>query len=225
MTIVPGGGTAYNVMFKADLSHLMPGRLGNLHIILNPEMEDMDYALIGTLRMIKPWHEWIAVVFPKPGSNITSNPTNEMCLKPIKAWIGDDKVEVEILRTDPWTINEASADRYSEGNMQVAAQSIVSLLLPPLTAFHSFCLGDAVHRHPPSHGLGSNTCVQDAYNLAWKVAYLEKGIAGRALLDTYTQERQPVGAHLVKMYHSQPLLPHSTTISPLLSFRLASRHC
>lgn len=39
-----------------------------------------------------------------------------------------------------------------------------------------FCLGDAVHRHPPNHGLGSNTCVQDAHNLAWKVAYVSKGI-------------------------------------------------
>ena len=39
----------------------------------------------------------------------------------------------------------------------------------------SFCLGDAVHRHPPNHGLGSNTCIQDAHNLAWKVAYVDKG--------------------------------------------------
>ena len=39
----------------------------------------------------------------------------------------------------------------------------------------SFCLGDAVHRHPPMNGLGSNTCIQDAFNLAWKIAYVEKG--------------------------------------------------
>jgi hypothetical protein len=37
------------------------------------------------------------------------------------------------------------------------------------------CLGDAVHRHPPMNGLGSNTCIQDAANLAWKVAMVEKG--------------------------------------------------
>ena len=40
---------------------------------------------------------------------------------------------------------------------------------------HRFCLGDAVHRHPPSNGLGSNTCIQDAYNLAWKVAHVLQG--------------------------------------------------
>lgn len=46
--------------------------------------------------------------------------------------------------------------------------------------------------------MGSNTCVQEAYNLAWKIAYVEKGIAGRGLLDSYNQERREVGALLVK---------------------------
>lgn len=40
--------------------------------------------------------------------------------------------------------------------------------------------------------------IQDAYNLAWKVAYVERGLAGRGLLETYTRERQPVGAQLVR---------------------------
>jgi hypothetical protein len=46
--------------------------------------------------------------------------------------------------------------------------------------------------------LGSNTCVQEAYNLAWKIAYVEQGIAGHGLLDSYNQERREVGALLVK---------------------------
>ena len=49
-----------------------------------------------------------------------------------------------------------------------------------------FCGGDAVHRHPPSSGLGSNTCMQDAFNLAWKLAFVVKGHAGERLLDSYT---------------------------------------
>ena len=61
-----------------------------------------------------------------------------------------------------------------------------------------FCLGDAVHRHPPFNGLGSNTCIQDAYNLAWKIAYVMKGKAGASLLDSYSLERQPVGASVVE---------------------------
>jgi hypothetical protein len=61
-----------------------------------------------------------------------------------------------------------------------------------------YLLGDAVHRHPPLNGLGSNTCVQDAYNLAWKVAYVLKGQAGAGILDSYTKERQPVGHSVIR---------------------------
>jgi hypothetical protein len=61
----------------------------------------------------------------------------------------------------------------------------------------SFCLGDAVHRHPPFNGLGSNTCVQDAFNLAWKIAYVQKGLAAPSLLSSYNAERQPVGLGVI----------------------------
>lgn len=60
-----------------------------------------------------------------------------------------------------------------------------------------YCLGDAIHRHPPTLGLGSNTCIQDAFNLAWKVSLVHQGLASSSLLDTYNAERQPVAAHLV----------------------------
>jgi len=62
---------------------------------------------------------------------------------------------------------------------------------------NSFCLGDAVHRHPPFNGLGSNTCIQDAYNLAWKIAFVHRGLASPELLKTYSQERQPVGKSVI----------------------------
>src|SRR5947209_13662549 len=60
-----------------------------------------------------------------------------------------------------------------------------------------FCLGDAVHRHPPFNGLGSNTCIQDAFNLAWKVAYVHKNLASPSLLESYNAERQPVGLGVI----------------------------
>ena len=60
-----------------------------------------------------------------------------------------------------------------------------------------FCAGDAVHRHPPSNGLGSNTSIQDAYNLAWKLRHVLDGTAAPALLDTYSAERAPVGRQIV----------------------------
>lgn len=61
----------------------------------------------------------------------------------------------------------------------------------------SFCLGDAVHRHPPFNGLGSNTCIQDAYNLAWKISYVLKGKANNSILETFSHERQAVGESIV----------------------------
>lgn len=73
----------------------------------------------------------------------------------------------------------------------------LSITRRPPTDVSSFCLGDAVHRHPPLNGLGSNTCVQDSYNLAWKVAYALKGKAGLSILDTYSLERQPVGQAVI----------------------------
>ena len=48
-----------------------------------------------------------------------------------------------------------------------------------------FCMGDACHRHPPNNGLGSNTSIQDSYNLAWKLAHVLRGEADPSLLDTY----------------------------------------
>ena len=54
-----------------------------------------------------------------------------------------------------------------------------------------------MHRHPPSSGLGSNTPIQDAFNLAWKLAYAVKGWAGPGLLESYSAERAPVGAQVV----------------------------
>jgi 2-polyprenyl-6-methoxyphenol hydroxylase-like FAD-dependent oxidoreductase len=60
-----------------------------------------------------------------------------------------------------------------------------------------FVAGDAAHIHSPVGGQGMNTGIQDAVNLAWKLAYVLKGYASDALLDTYHDERFPVGQTLL----------------------------
>ncbi|WP_371502430.1 FAD-dependent monooxygenase [Kitasatospora sp. NBC_00374] len=60
-----------------------------------------------------------------------------------------------------------------------------------------FLAGDAAHIHPPTGAQGMNTGVQDAYNLAWKLALAVRGIAADGLLDTYHAERHPVGEEVV----------------------------
>ena len=63
--------------------------------------------------------------------------------------------------------------------------------------FAHFAQARLAHRHPPSNGLGSNTSIQDAYNLAWKLAAVLKGEAAETLLDTYSVERAPVAKQIV----------------------------
>jgi 2-polyprenyl-6-methoxyphenol hydroxylase-like FAD-dependent oxidoreductase len=60
-----------------------------------------------------------------------------------------------------------------------------------------FIAGDAAHIHPPTGGQGMNTGIQDAYNLAWKMASVLRATANARLLDSYSAERRPVGADVV----------------------------
>lgn len=62
-----------------------------------------------------------------------------------------------------------------------------------------FLAGDAAHAHSPAGGQGLNTGIQDAFNLAWKLAQVIKGHAQENLLDTYQSERQPVARQVLKL--------------------------
>ncbi|EDY38869.1 pentachlorophenol 4-monooxygenase [Cyanobium sp. PCC 7001] len=61
-----------------------------------------------------------------------------------------------------------------------------------------FLAGDAAHIHPPTGGQGMNTGIQDAHNLAWKLALVQRGLAPLSLLDSYAAERRPVGAAVIR---------------------------
>lgn len=175
----PGQGLAINVYVKADLGKYMQHRTGNLHWIFTPEIEHPPWGWTTILRMVKSWDEWIFILFTEPGfSDFSVRPSDEEYLKRCREFIGDDSIDIKIIDKSKWYINEIVAERYSDGNI--------------------FCMGDAVHRHPPLNGLGSNTCVQDAFNLAWKVAYVEKGLASPKLLQSYSDERQPIGEGIIR---------------------------
>ncbi|KAG1727595.1 FAD binding domain-containing protein [Suillus lakei] len=86
-----------------------------------------------------------------------------------------------------------------------------------------FVAGDAAHVHSPTAGQGLNSGVQDAFNLGWKLALVEKGFADKSLLETYSAERLPVISEMLKITTS--LLNHaissglghtSTRRSPLI---------
>ncbi|TVY85272.1 2,4-dichlorophenol 6-monooxygenase [Lachnellula suecica] len=173
----PGQGLATNVLVKVDLERVVEHRMGNLHWVMQPDVESPAFGWTALVRMVKPWNEWMFILLPAPGAGVDFSPSPEEYVHCIKTMVGDDSIPIEILGISKWFINETVAEYYSEGNI--------------------FCLGDAVHRHPPFNGLGSNTCIQDAYNLAWKIAYVTKGKASPNILETYNAERQPVGESVI----------------------------
>jgi hypothetical protein len=92
--------------------------------------------------------------------------------------------------------------------------------------------GDAAHVHSPAGAQGMNTGIQDAYNLAWKLALVERGIAEPSLMDSYDAERHPIGVRLLKttdrMFaviggHSLPARMARGRLAPLMVGRVLTR--
>ncbi|BFV55447.1 hypothetical protein KCMC57_up05510 [Kitasatospora sp. CMC57] len=98
--------------------------------------------------------------------------TDERCIAHIRAAVGVPDLEVEITGKAPWHAAERVAERYGVGRV--------------------FLAGDSAHEMSPTGAFGSNTGIQDAHNLAWKLAAVLGGWAGPGLLDTYGEERRPV---------------------------------
>jgi len=168
------GGTVY-AQFDGDLSRHMAHRSSVLTWILDEDA--VGEIGLGLLRAVRPWDRWIAGwgFDPDAGEPDLSLDTARAR---IRTYVGDPDFDPDITAVSPWYVNEASAPAYSRGRV--------------------FCGGDAVHRHPPSNGLGSNTSIQDGFNLAWKLAYVIRGHAAEGLLDSYSAERAPVGEQVVR---------------------------
>lgn len=87
-----------------------------------------------------------------------------------------------------------------------------------------FVLGDAAHVHSPMGGQGMNTGLQDAHNLAWKLALVVQGRADPALLDTYGEERMPVAQRLLETTdRAFQLIVSDSWLAGLLRTRVIAR--
>lgn len=111
-----------------------------------------------------PWH-------PEDGEELGEF-TDERCAAHIRAATGVPDLEIEITGKAAWHAAERVAERYGEGRV--------------------FLAGDSAHEMSPTGAFGSNTGIQDAHNLAWKLAAVLGGWAGPGLLASYEAERQPV---------------------------------
>ena len=167
---------ALGIIFEADLSRFVAHRPSVLYWMLQPGAEREGVGL-GVLRMIKPWHEWMLMW----GYEVAAGPPEltEGFIRDLAVQlVGSDDFEMRVKSSAPWTINHHYATTIAKGRV--------------------FCAGDAIHRHPPTNGLGSNTSIQDVYNLCWKLAHVIRGTAAPSLLESYDAERAPIARQIVE---------------------------
>ncbi|MFJ4718594.1 FAD-dependent oxidoreductase [Streptomyces luteogriseus] len=170
-----GVAGSINIVFEADLARYTAHRPSTLYWVLAPGATVGGIGA-GLVRCVRPWNEWL-IVWGYDVNAGAPDLTTEYAESVVRTLVGDDEVPVTVKSSSAWTVNEMYAETYANGRV--------------------FCAGDAVHRHPPSNGLGSNTSIQDAYNLAWKLKLVLDGTAHPRLLDSYTAERAPVGRQIV----------------------------
>ena len=158
------------VQFDAALGEVVSDHPCALHVITNP---DARGVFISRGRGDR-WgfaREW------RLGQPRLVDMTQAQLLELVTTAIGVRDVSVRLERTSVFAFAAQIAERYRVG--------------------HVFLVGDAAHRMTPRGGTGMNTAIQDAFDLAWKLAWVLRGWASPALLDTYERERRPVGVHNV----------------------------
>ena len=162
---VPELYRSVNVLLNADLTKWVKERPAAIYLI---EQEGLR-ATFMTINGVNRWG--FLINLPLDASFEPYTP--QRCAEVVRAAAGVPDLDVKILGIDPWIAAAEVADRYRVGRI--------------------FLAGDAAHHMPPTGGFGLNTGVQDAHNLAWKLAAVLQGWASPDLLDTYNAERRPYG--------------------------------
>jgi 2-polyprenyl-6-methoxyphenol hydroxylase-like FAD-dependent oxidoreductase len=167
------------IHFSADLSRYVDDRKSILYWVFNEK-------LLGVL--IAHWLpvEWVLFTPYFPPQQTLADFAPDRCHELIDTVIGaPHATQITVHRVGHWTLAAKLARHYRRGSV--------------------FLAGDAAHSFPPTGGLGLNTGVQDAHNLAWKLALALKGQVGPELLDSYEAERRPVAefnlAHSLRNFH------------------------
>jgi 2-polyprenyl-6-methoxyphenol hydroxylase-like FAD-dependent oxidoreductase len=198
-----GHGTlskSVTIYFRANLRKFLDGKLWAVVYANHPQLR-------GFFRFEKPFESAFLVVntmgdAARPNVDVSKDFTTESALQLVRTAIGEPDIPVTIENVMHWKATADTAEHFRDGRIFIA--------------------GDAAHVMPPTGGWGGNTGVQDAHNLAWKLALVLRGIAGKNLLSTYEQERHPIGELTVEQAYTRyvlrtdPSIPKDT-MQPLVN--------
>jgi 2-polyprenyl-6-methoxyphenol hydroxylase-like FAD-dependent oxidoreductase len=189
------------IYFKADVNPLMGDRNLSVVYVNHPELTGFfRFSITGDSGFLAVF----ATLEPDGARNthVGEDISGERCVELVRTALGSASgLPVDIESIQRWSAMAATAAAFQSGRV--------------------FLAGDAAHVMPPTGGFGGNTGVADAYNLAWKLAFASRGIAGPWLLDTYGAERRPISALTVEQAYTRyalrvdPSLPRDDVMPPL----------
>ena len=172
----PGAHTfmhTMNIVFTADLTELLSKR-ALFWLIINQETGFRAGLVSAAQRNL-----WQLSVGYDPAGESEADFTEDRCRTLVNTALGRDDIEVGVEGVAAWEQGVGVAERIRDGRI--------------------FLAGDSAHVWPPAAAMGANTGVQDAHNLAWKLAAVVKDWAGPGLLASYESERLPVAATLAPL--------------------------
>ena len=160
-------GNHLATLFRGDLAAVVSEIPHALTAIVTPGLEGMFVPTGESDRWIYDieWH-------PEAGETLADWPVGRMAAR-IRAAAGVPDLTPDLIGMFPWDFGAAVARRQRSGR--------------------AFLVGDAAHRTTPRGATGMNTGIADGHNLGWKLAWVVRGWAGEALLDSYEAERAGVG--------------------------------
>ncbi len=170
------------IYFRADCSQALRGRNLGVIYVNNPQVR-------GFFRLEKTGLGGFLVVFTvgdikdPQARNAADGIDQDKAAQMVRDAVGDQDLTVNVEDIHQWVAVCHAAERFQDGRI--------------------FLAGDAAHTMTPTGGFGGNTGVQDAHNLAWKIAQVTRGDASSGLLDTYNNERQPAGRQAIEQAYQR----------------------
>jgi putative polyketide hydroxylase len=159
-------GQSCSVYCEMDISAWTKHRPCAGFLFADPKLVHRPY--LATVDGINRW--LVGLRFNK--DNTRDDFSDDYCINEIRRAVELPHLDVNIINKSFWTMAAQIANQYRQGRV--------------------FLVGDAAHRLPPTGGFGMNTGIQDAHNLAWKLAFVINHHISDSLLDTYYDERAPI---------------------------------